>query len=164
MYTENKDPIVEHETIDDLFDQETEEHVLSELKDDGDDPQLPEELSEGEAAEILRTMISQRRTYTQSMRQKKQAELLRGYGKPFESRNTGIPQSAFRPGRYQITVGELKKPTRCNLCHEKGHWKRESPKKKDQMATSSDTHYLENNKFGSNEEAFFCGLLESPIS
>ena len=89
MYTENKDPIVEHETIDDLFDQETEEHVLSELKDDGDDPQLPEELSEGEAAEILRTMISQRRTYTQSMRQKKQAELLRGYGKTIRESQHG---------------------------------------------------------------------------
>ena len=113
--------MVEHETIDDLFDQETEEHVLSELKDDGDDPQLPEELSEGEAAEILRTRISQRRTYTQSMRQKKQAELLRGYGKPFESCRAFLSQP-FGPGRYQITVGELKKPTRCNLCHEKGHW------------------------------------------
>ena len=80
---------MEHEISDDPFDQETDEleAFLSELKDDGAEPALPDEISEGEAAEILSTMISQRRTYTQSMKQKKHAELSRGYGKPLENRN-----------------------------------------------------------------------------
>ena len=104
-------------------------------------------------------MIAQRRTYTQSMKQKKHAELSRGYGRPFDNRNKSL-QQPMRPGKYQVTIEELKKRTRCNLCHEKGHWKRECPKKKDKTSSTSETHYLENDMFGSNEEAFFCGLLE----
>ena len=163
LFTENHDPIVEHEIPDDPFDQETDEleAFLSELKDDGAEPALPDEISEGEAAEILSTMISQRRTYTQSMKQKKHAELSRGYGKPLENRNRLTSQAPFKPGRYQVTIEELKKKTRCNLCHEKGHWKRECPKRKEKAATSTDAHYLENEVFGSNAEVFFCGLLET---
>ena len=45
MFTENHDPIVEHEISDDPFDQETDEleAFLSELKDDGAEPALPDE-------------------------------------------------------------------------------------------------------------------------
>eukprot|EP00435_Cladocopium_sp_Y103_P054090 s870_g17.t1 len=161
MFAESKDLIVENEDLEDPFNQETEimETLLSELKEGDDDGELPEELSEGEAAEILSTMITQRRTYAQSMKQKKQAELSRGYGKPWENRNKGS-NGPFKPGRYQVTIEELKKRTRCNLCQEKGHWKRECPKRKDKSSTSAEAHYLENDMFGSNEEAFFCGLLE----
>ena len=95
------------------------------------------------------------------MKQKKHAELSRGYGKPLENRNRLTSQAPFRPGRYQVTIEELKKRTRCNLCHEKGHWKRECPKRKEKRVTSSDTRYLENDVFGSNADVFFCGLLET---
>ena len=77
------------------------EQCIMHLQDDVDGDTV---LSEGEAAEILSTYVQQKKTYTQSIKNKKARELVRGYGKR---------DRPLRPGSYSVTIAELQKRTRC---------------------------------------------------
>ena len=77
------------------------EQCIMHLQDDADGDTV---LSEGEAAEILSTYVQQKKTYTQSIKNKKARELVRGYGKR---------DRPLRPGSYSVTIAELQKRTRC---------------------------------------------------
>ena len=143
------------------------EEALRDLQEDeaengteiGDD----DALEEHEAAEILNTYLQQKRkTYTQTLKAKKAKELGRGYvnkwktGRSVTSTGTGVPP--FREGQFKMTIEELKKVTRCGICHRTGHWHRECPEKDKQKNNSAggakETHVLET------EEAIFCGHLQ----
>ena len=118
--------------------------------------EVPDSLSEGEAVEILSTMLHQKKSsYAQSWKNKKHAELSRGYGKPQGGKGKG---PLMRSGRYQVTIAELKQKTRCSKCNKKGHWHRECPE--GDQKTINDAHYLEH-QLNSENEAFFCGWLET---
>ena len=112
-------------------------------------------LEEYETAEILNTMLSQRKkTFTQSARLKKAKELARGYS---EWRGKGSSAGGSNKGRGKggVSVDELKAITRCAKCKKVGHWHRECPER----GKGKEIHFLE--KSGDDfEEASFCGLLE----
>eukprot|EP00435_Cladocopium_sp_Y103_P038110 s2710_g10.t1 len=127
------------------------------------DPSGPQEgegpiLEEYEAAEVLSTMLSKRRSFAQSQKAKKAKELGRGYhqppkgrGKSFSTTTSG--RQPFRSGQYRMTIEEVKKVTKCGHCHKVGHWHRECPELH-RGGTEKGQHLLES------EEATFCGLLE----
>ena len=82
-------------------------------------------LEEDEAAEILATMIRQKKTFRESMKEKKDRELSRGYG--FAGRNSkgkGKGAGFVKPRQYRVSIEEIKRRTRCNNCGVVGHWKR----------------------------------------
>ena len=54
-----------------------------------------------------------------------------------------------------MTIEQLKKVTRCGICHKVGHWHRECPERSNNAP--KETHHLET------EEAIFCGHLEQSI-
>lgn len=123
-------------------------------------------LSEGEAAEVLSTLLAKKKqTYTQTLKAKKHHELSRGYSKP--------PAQGFarrrddRPARFKIsgdlTIDEIKKKTRCSRCLQVGHWWKECPNPPvpgraaaggGGKNTEKEANFLE-------EEVFFCGLLDA---
>ena len=126
------------------------ETLLTEYQELNEDDEMPESMSEGEAIEVLSTMLHQRKSYAQSIKNKKHAELGRGYGRPPGGRDRGPP---LRNGRYQ-----LKQRTRCTKCNRKGHWHRECPE--NDQSKAAETHYLEHQALPEGE-AFFCGWLET---
>ena len=140
------------------------EHYIVELQDEG--PSEDTALSESEAAEILSTYLQQKKTYTQSIKDKKTKELARGYGagrRPNFSLNRGDRDRPLRPGSYSVTIAELQKRTRCRQCGQIGHWKRDcknppmKPGSSSSMSASrtNETHLLE-----STPEVHFVGSLE----
>ena len=144
------------------------EHYIMELQDEG--PSEDTALSESEAAEILSTYLQQKKTYTQSIKDKKTKELARGYGagrRPNFSLNRGDRDRPLRPGSYSVTIAELQKRTRCRQCGQIGHWKRDcknppmKPGSSSSMSASrtNETHLLE-----STPEVHFVGSLETKIS
>ena len=150
---------------DEPYDQSDEEEIhaiesaLRDLQDgeDGDSQATSDQqvLEEHEAAEILNTFLQNRKTYSQTIKAKKQKELSRGYGnfnKGYKMSFIGKGKPPFKGGKYQMSVEELKKVTKCGICHQVGHWHREcpNPKSKD----SKEAHNLET------EEAIFCGHLD----
>ncbi len=151
---------------------ETEDPEIEELELYINDLLDPEEtaendiLDENEAAEILSTILHKKKTYTQSLKSKKEKELSRGYGfqkgngkGKYQRDSTAWPRS----GRYQVsgnmTIEEIKRRTRCRRCQEVGHWKRECPNPPRPRSTDgkkpNETHYLANTT-----EAIFVGMLE----
>lgn len=141
-----------------------EAHLTSLRGDDGtEDDDILEE--EEEAAELLATMIKQKKTFKQSMREKKERELSRGYGMPPRPRPGGPGQrdpGLFRPGHYKVSVEELKRKTKRNHCGVVGHWKRECPQlskgKTDPGPRPREAHALET--MTPTDEAIFIGSLE----
>ena len=164
MYAETEPIEDDAEDSEYEFDQETEamEAYLTDLQA-ADDPLDKEFFEEEEAAEILATMIKQRKTYKESIREKKEKELSRGYGgfqrgKKGKGKGTGKFTGPVRPGLYRISVEELRKRTKCHNCLEVGHWKKECP----HPPRTSDAHLLES--FTETEEAIFVGHLEVELS
>eukprot|EP00435_Cladocopium_sp_Y103_P068193 s512_g31.t1 len=144
------------------------ETAINELQDGechGDPPGGNDEdenqiLDEQEAAEILNTILTKKRSFVQTQKAKKVKELGRGYksgtmpskgkGKTsYSATMTGKPP--FKSGQYRMTIEEIKKITKCANCHRVGHWHRECP----EPPRERDQHLLES------EEAIFCGLLET---
>ncbi|CAK8994914.1 GRF-type domain-containing protein, partial [Durusdinium trenchii] len=112
---------------------------------------------ESDAKEILATMVRDhgqgkgrgksggKRTFQQASRMKKTKELSREYGRG---------RSGFLPtGTYRVSVEELKRKTRCSVCHQIGHWHRdrECPGK---AGASKEVQLLES------DEALFIHFLE----
>ena len=118
-----------------------------------------EVLDEAEAAEILNTMLAQKRksvSFKQSMERKKEKELSRGYGAPKAS--TGRFQGNLRA---KFTIEEIKKKTKCKSCGQLGHWHRDAAcpnNKQDKGGGAREAHHLE--ILEETPEAFFIGLLE----
>ena len=134
------------------------------------DLQADEEIAEDgvlkkkDAAEILATMIKQKRTYKESMREEKEKELSRGYGLPGKGskgfgKGLGRGRSFIKPGQYKVSIEEIKKRTRCKNCGTVGHWKKECPlPAKSSNAKVNNTHLLES--LAEMEEAVFLGMPE----
>ena len=127
------------------------EEALGEL-DDGSNGQTTiadEELyalEESEAAEILSTMIHQKKSYTQSIKAKKNKELSRGYGtggpprtKGGKFKSTGDGTMVFQKDGKQVrmTLEEVKKITKCAICRKTGHWHKECPER-----NTKEQHYI----------------------
>ena len=113
---------------DESYDQEAEEieTFLAEYDGDQQGPGPDDSLSEGEAVEVLATALHHKRSYAQSIKNKKYTELSRGYGKPSYDRTKGKGYQGgkglpLRQGKYHVTIEEIKQWTRCKLCNEKGH-------------------------------------------
>lgn len=155
-------------TTDSLDQDEEEIHAVEEAlrdlrdEDDGNDDGLDDEstiLEEHETAEILSTLLAQKKkTYTQTLKAKKQKELSRGYGNKWKGGKslsvTGTGTPPFREGQFKMTIEELKKVTKCGICHRVGHWHRECPEKDKHKTGPKETNFLEM------EEAIFCGRLQ----
>ena len=131
---------------------------LMDLQTDQDNDEV---ISEADAAEILSTYVLQKKkSYVESLRNKKNKELARGYGAGSRSSTSYRNQSFGREHRRQNSeesLAALKRRTRCDRCHQIGHWKREcknAPAKSD-SGKSHETNYLENTN-----EVFFAGHLE----
>ena len=167
--TLNKNATAAHYVMTDPYDQDDEEiHAVEEaLRDLQDEDveqatEIGEEdtLEEHEAAEILNTYLQQKRkTYTQTLKAKKAKELGRGYnnkwktGRSMSLTSSGVPP--FKEGQFKMTIEELKKVTKCGICHKTGHWHRECPDRdKTKGNNQKETHILET------EEAIFCGHLQ----
>eukprot|EP00438_Fugacium_kawagutii_P017712 Skav207315 [mRNA] locus=scaffold2296:325139:333057:+ [translate_table: standard] len=138
------------------------EAALRDLQDDEDEDGAPGDqpvLEEHEAAEILSTFLQKKKsqTYTQTMKAKKHKELARGYSqgkdKSYKVSFTGQGRPPFKEGNYKMSIEELKKVTKCGICHRVGHWHRECPEK----GKSKEAHNLETL---ATEEAIFCGHLD----
>ena len=121
-------------------------------------------LDENEAAEIPSTILQKKKTYTQSLKSKKEKELSRGYGF-MKGGGKGKFQSPGWPrnGQYKVsgnmTIEEIKRRTRCRNCQEVGHWKRECPNPPKPRSydgkKTNEAHYLTDTT-----EAIFVGLME----
>ena len=113
-------------------------------------------IEEHEAAEILNTFLQKRKSYTQTLKAKKTKELARGYGngrdKGYKISFTGPGRPPFKQGQYKMSIEELKKVTKCGICHQVGHWHRECPNPDPKKP--KEAHTLET------EEAIFCGHLD----
>ena len=98
--------------------------TLAEMSDGENDGQTTTEISEGEAKEVLLTMLKERprtRSFQGAMKAKKNRDLARGFGAGRDG--------ALRPGTYKVSIEELKRRTKCHRCQEVGHWSRECPNK-----------------------------------
>ena len=101
--------------------------------------------NEATAKEMLLTMAKDRReqrprTFHGAQKAKKNRDLARGYGAGRDG--------ALQPGRYKVSIEEIQKRTKCNLCGKVGHWKRECPLAK-QNSSSGDrkeAHYMEHDE------------------
>ena len=141
------------------------EAALEDLQGAGGDGKLEEEegdelaLEEHETAEILNTMLAQKKkTFTQSVRLKKAKDLARGYS-DWRSKGGASNSGGGSKGRGKngMSVDELKAITRCAKCKKVGHWHRECPEAN--KGKGKEVFFLE--KSGDDfEEASFCGLLE----
>eukprot|EP00435_Cladocopium_sp_Y103_P039146 s2194_g10.t1 len=136
---------------------ELEAHIVD-LQRDADDDDI---ISEADAAEILATFIQQKKkSYTESIKNKKTRELARGYGanprSGFGSRNIGQGRDQRRQ-QSDESIAALKRRTRCARCGQIGHWKRECrnpPSRSDRSdsSRSNEANFLENT-----HEVFFVG-------
>ena len=160
--------VLEKEPYDEIGDEvdqeiETLENYLNELQD-GEEIEERDVLEEEDAAEILAVMLKQKKTYKESLREKKEKELSRGYGMPGKGskgfgKSLGKGRSFMQPGQYKVSIEEIKRRTKCNNCGTLGHWKRECPMiTKSSNAKVNDTHLLES--LEEMEEAVFLGMLE----
>ena len=141
------------------------EAALDDLQSAGGDGKPTEDeegeelaLEEHETAEILNTMLAQKKkTFTQSVRLKKAKDLARGYS-DWKSKGSSSSSSNNAKGRGKngMSVDELKAITRCAKCKKVGHWHRECPENK---GKGKEVYFLEPSG-GDFEEASFCGLLE----
>ena len=134
---------------DDQDDLEEIETYLTKLQDD--EPGEDDVLEEAEAAEILSTMLNQKRktvSFRQSVERKKDKELSRGYGSTRAPKLQGNLRAKF-------TIEEIKKKTKCKACGQLGHWHKDAvcPKNKE-----SNVHYIE--AVSETNEAYFIGALE----
>ena len=114
-------------------------------------------LEEHEAAEVLSTILQQKKkTYMQTLKAKKAKELSRGYSNTFKGKTKSFTMvghnAPFKEGNYRMTVEELKKVTKCAICRKPGHWHKECPDKDRDRGAPKEAHVL--------EEAIFCGHLE----
>ena len=136
---------------------ETMEAYLADLQEptDLDESEI---LDEGEAAEILATMIQAKKktSYTQAIQRKKEKELSRGYG----TKGNAPPRAWQGQIKGKVTIEELKRRTRCKACDQVGHWHKdpECPKRKSSSSSVNEQHLLE--QLPSTNEAFFMGHLE----
>ena len=131
-------------------------------EDDGAEDEV-HTLNEQEAAEILATMVHRKRTFLQSVKEKKSKELGRGYkgGKGSGSGPAGRTSAGFmRPGKYNLkgnmTIEEVKKVTRCGNCKRIGHWWKECPFKD---GGEKEAHVLTQETTNETDEAYFCGYM-----
>ena len=111
-------------------------------------------LEEHEAAEILSTMLHQKKTFAQSMKLKRARETARGF-----TNWKGGPKGK---GKGRSSVDELKAVTRCGICKKVGHWHKECPERgttKDKHA-NKEVHYMQKAHEEDFDEASFCGMLE----
>eukprot|EP00435_Cladocopium_sp_Y103_P035126 s1424_g9.t1 len=120
-------------------------------------------ISEGEAAEILHTLIKKNRTFTQSIKAKKAVELGRGYGRSFnDNRNFGKGNSKGSGKHYHLTVEGIRSLVRCYNCDQKGHIAKHCPNpKRDKSKGSGDKEVNLIEGDSGNSEAFFCGMIET---
>ena len=117
-------------------------------------------LDEHEAAEVLNTMLQQKRkTFSESWKLKKAKEVARGYG---DWKGKGSNSQPKGKGKKKgVSVEELKAMTRCKNCNRVGHWHRECPEPKREKP-GKELHYLEEQD--DFPEASFCGYLETETS
>ena len=119
LLTEKENEDLEEEDDEDQEDIATLETYLTRLQDKSD-TDAEDYLDENEAAEILHTMLNQKRktvTFKQSLQKKKEKELGRGYGY-----QRGPGAKAFQGNfRAKFTIEEVKKRTRCKACNQVGH-------------------------------------------
>ena len=113
--------------------------TLAEMSDGENDGQTTTEISEGEAKEVLLTMLKERprtRSFQGAMKAKKNRDLARGFGAGRDG--------ALRPGTYKVSIEELKRRTKCHRCQEVGHWSRECPNKGQGKGDGKpkDIHYI----------------------
>ena len=147
IVNEPYDPEIEEEinmVEDALRDLQGDEDEDGEGLGDGTGSGLESILEEHEAAEVLSTILQQKKkTYQQTVKAKKSKELSRGYGKgrgkSLSVTGTGVPP--FREGQFKMTIEQLKKVTKCGICHKVGHWHRECPERG--QPSSKETHHLE---------------------
>lgn len=118
-------------------------------------------LDEHEAAEVLNTILTKKKSFVQTQKAKKTKELARGFhatskgkgkGKNIYS-TTGTGRHPFKTGQFKITIEEVKKVTHYRNYHCIGHWHKEYPEPP--RNKEKEQHYLET------EEAVFCRLLEA---
>ena len=145
------------ETAEDEELRELEAHLMD-LQDTIDEDEV---LDEGEAAEVLATMIQQRKktTYAQSLQKKKDRELGRGY----QTGGKGGPKSFKGEFRGRISIEEVKQKTRCKSCGQIGHWHKDAICPNNKSASSStatkEVHFISNEP--GTKEAFFVGYTET---
>ena len=154
--SEHEDKVSEYEydPADEI--QELEAHIID-LQKPVDDEEI---ISEAEAAEILATFVQQRKkSYTESIKNKKSRELARGYcnGRAAAGNFHQGQSRDYRRRQTDESISALKRRTRCARCGMIGHRKRECrnpPSKSDRSDSSraSETNYLENTN-----EVFFIG-------
>lgn len=117
--------------------------TIADLEDDETGTTTTESYSftESEAKELLLTMARERqdrrpRTFHGAQKAKKNRDLARGYGAGRDG--------AIKPGNYKVSIEEIQKRTKCNLCGKIGHWKRECPLAKTASASDKkEVHYME---------------------
>lgn len=90
---------------------ELEAYLMDYQKSQENDPE--EILEENEAAEILATVLQQKRSYKQALKLRKEKELSRGYGKGYNGsfsggKGRGKPSSS---NRYNVSIEEVRKRT-----------------------------------------------------
>ena len=145
---------VDHTENDELLELEA---TLNSLQG-SDDITEDDVLDEKEAAEVLATMIQQKKktTYSQSLQKKKDRELSRGY---MAGRGSGnkVFQGEFKG---KLSIEEVKRRTRCKACGQIGHWHRdaECPQKGSATAGSKprEAHHV---RIQRENEAYFIGHL-----
>ncbi|CAE7214180.1 unnamed protein product [Symbiodinium sp. CCMP2592] len=76
-------------------------------------------------------------TYKEARRQVQQRKMGRGY------RPTSQRPEWTLTGTVKGRIEQLKQRTKCHLCHERGHWKKECPKRKNSGPTTKDAMIAE---------------------
>eukprot|EP00435_Cladocopium_sp_Y103_P007288 s2718_g2.t1 len=138
------------------------ENFYAELHESAHGDEESEGLSEGEAAEILHTLIKKNRTFTQSLKAKKAVELSRGHGRCTNDKGFGKGGSKGGGEHFHLTVDGIRSLVRCYNCDQKGHIAKHCPNpKKDRAKSSNDKEVNLVEDHFENEEAFFCGMVET---
>lgn len=120
-----------------------------------------EGISEGEAAEILQTIVKdKKRTFTQSIKAKKAVEMSRGYGKYPEIKSFGKGKGKHSGKHYHLTVDGIRSLVRRYNCDQKGHIAKHCPQpRKERTKPEKEVSFLETSS--TNAEAYFCGMTET---